>query len=241
MSILSRLANLWKGFVNLWISDIEKEHPEIAYQNAIRTRIQQYDKLKKAAAAIIRRRDEIENRYTAALRELETVNKDLEAALETEQDDLAMVLLEKKEQLEGSVADLKVESDQAVADGDKVKVSLNEVKSDIEKLKAEKDRMLAKLHSAEARNKINEQLEGLSVDADVEALTNVREHINNTVAEANLSDELKENDIDNRLKALRQQSGSVSAAKKLEALKAARKQEHKQQMQEFHQTIERSK
>ena len=25
-----RLANLWKGFLSLWISDIEKEHPEIA-------------------------------------------------------------------------------------------------------------------------------------------------------------------------------------------------------------------
>ena len=29
-----RLTNLWKGFLSLWISDIEKEHPEIAYENA---------------------------------------------------------------------------------------------------------------------------------------------------------------------------------------------------------------
>ena len=129
--------------------------------------------------------------------------------------------------------------DQAIADAEKVKASLNDVKADIQKLKGEKDRMMAKFHSAEARNKINEQLEGISLDADVEALENVREHINNTVAEANLGDELKENDIDNRLAALRRDSGKVSAKKKLEALKAERA--HKQQMEQFQETIQRSK
>ena len=33
--MLSRLGNLWRGFLRLWISDVEKEHPEIAYENAI--------------------------------------------------------------------------------------------------------------------------------------------------------------------------------------------------------------
>jgi hypothetical protein len=33
--MFNRLANLWKGFLSLWISGIEKEHPEIAYENAI--------------------------------------------------------------------------------------------------------------------------------------------------------------------------------------------------------------
>ena len=46
--------------------------------------------------------------------------------------------------------------------------------------------MLAKMQSAQARIRIQEQLDGLSVDADVKALDNVREHIKNTIAEANL-------------------------------------------------------
>ena len=46
--------------------------------------------------------------------------------------------------------------------------------------------MLAKMQSAQARLRIQEQLDGLSVDADVKALDNVREHIKNTIAEANL-------------------------------------------------------
>ena len=28
--IFSRLANLWRGFLSIWISDVEKQHPEIA-------------------------------------------------------------------------------------------------------------------------------------------------------------------------------------------------------------------
>jgi phage shock protein A len=52
--------------------------------------------------------------------------------------------------------------------------------------------MLAKMQSAQARIKVQEQLDGLSVDADVKALDNVREHIKTTIAEANLGSELAE-------------------------------------------------
>ena len=38
-AIFARLANLWTGFVSLWVSDVEKAHPEIAYQNAIASMI----------------------------------------------------------------------------------------------------------------------------------------------------------------------------------------------------------
>ena len=42
--------------------------------------------------------------------------------------------------------------------------------------------MLAKMESAKARVRIQEQLDGLSVDAEVKALDNVRTHIKNTIA-----------------------------------------------------------
>ncbi|MCU1350174.1 MAG: phage shock protein PspA, partial [Acidobacteria bacterium] len=58
MGVISRLANLWKGFVSLWIADVEKEHPEIAYENAINSMVTKYAKLKSATAAIIRRRED---------------------------------------------------------------------------------------------------------------------------------------------------------------------------------------
>src|SRR5882672_7458194 len=113
-----RLTNLWKGFVSLWISDIEKEHPEIAYENAINSMIEKYSKLKKATAAIIRRREEVSERLAAQSKELAQVTADLNVAIDTNQDDLATVLIQKKNVLEKEITDLKADLDAASKDAE---------------------------------------------------------------------------------------------------------------------------
>lgn len=221
ISFFARLGNLFKGFLSLFITDLEKQHPEIAYQNAIDSMISKFDQLKNATAAIIRRRQDIETRLEHDQKEYAKVSADLDAAVATGQDDLALLLIPKKETLEESLADLKGELAQAVKDADTAKDSLMQVKSEIAKLKAEKDRMLAQMLSADARVKIQNQLEGLSVDAEVRALDNVREHIKNTVAKANLGDELRESDLDTRLAQLRKTGAAQTTQTKLDALKRA--------------------
>ncbi len=220
-----RLGNLWSGFISLWLEDIEKKQPEIAYENAVQSMTDKYVKLKRATAAIIRRREEIEARLTDEQKELAHVSNDLNAAIDTGQDDLAVVLIQKKNAISSSIAELNENLAQAKGDADDAKASLMSVKAEIERLKGEKDRMLAKLESANARLKIQDQLEGLSVDADMKALEGVRTHIKNTVAEAKLGKELADNDLDTRLRALRQQAGTTTARSELEALKAARAQQ----------------
>lgn len=222
INLIARLANLWQGFVSLWVTDVEKRHPEIAYQNAIDSMIGKYDKLKLATAAILRRREDITARLEAAKRELEAINADLNAALATGQDDLGVVLIQKKNALEASVKTLAGEMEQARGDADDAKSSLIQVKNEIQKLRDEKDRMLAQMTSAQARVKIQNQLEGLSVDAEVRALDNVREHIKNTVAQAKMGQELRDSDLDVQLAKLRQSSGSVTARQELEEMKRVR-------------------
>lgn len=221
-AVFARLANLWQGFIALWVSDVEKAHPEIAYQNAIASMIDKYGQLKAATGSIIARRQEITSRLQIQERELAGVSADLETALATSQDDLAVVLIQKKNALEASLAELRAEADQATADADNAKDSLMQVKSEIDKLKAEKDHMLAQMHSAQARLQIQGQLDGLSVDAEVQALAGVREHIKSQVAQASLGSELRNADLDVRLNKLRQSSASVTAKAQLDALKQAR-------------------
>ena len=218
----SRVANLWRGFLSIWISGVERNHPEIAYENAINSMVVKYTQLKKATAAIIRRREDVTARLEKARTELAQVDRDLQTAVATDQKDLGVVLIQKKTSLTTEIAELESELNQAVKDAETAKASLVQVQSEIGKLKAEKDRMLAKMASAQARVKIQEQLDGLSVDAEVKALDNVREHIKNTVAQANLGDELKENDLDARLNKLRNASGEVTANDEWEKLKAAK-------------------
>lgn len=217
----SRLSNLWKGFVSLWITDIEKEHPEIAYENAINGMIEKYSMLKKTTAAIIRRREDVDARLKKETTELEQVQNDLNVAVETGQDDLALILIQKKNALEASIKELQADAEVAGKDADSAKSALLQVQSEIRKLQAERDNMLAKFQSAQARVRIQEQLEGLSVDAEVRALDNVRNHIKTTIAEANLGKELAETSLDTRMAQLRAKSGEVTAKSQLDQLKAA--------------------
>lgn len=231
MGLISRLANLWRGFLSLWIADIEKGHPEIAYENAINSMIAKYAKLKSATAAIIRRREELDERFKKATAELAQTDAELNTAVETNQDDLAVVLIQKKNQLMADVAEIKTDMESARGDADSAKGSLISVQTEIRKLKAERDSMLAKMQSAQARMKIQEQLDGFSVDEEVKALDNVRMHIKNTIAEANLSKELSDSSLDARLASLRNQVGDVQAKQELAAMKARKAAQQAQQGQ----------
>lgn len=230
MSFFKRIGNLWKGFLSLWIADIEKEHPEIAYENAINSMIEKYSKLKTATAGIIRRRDEIDERFKKVTSALSQTEAELTAAIETEQDDLAMVLIQKKNELSTELVELTAEAENARSDADSAKSSLMSVQGEIKKLQGERDKMLAKFQSAQARVKIQEQLDGLSVDEEVRALDNVRQHIKTTIAEANLGKELSESSLDARLDKLKGQVGDVQARKQLDEMKAKRaaQQQNKQ-------------
>ncbi|HTP27135.1 MAG TPA: PspA/IM30 family protein [Anaeromyxobacteraceae bacterium] len=222
VGLFARLGNLWKGFLSIWISDIEKEHPEIAYENAINSMVEKYSKLKGATGAIIKRREDVDERVKKAARDLAQTEVELNAAVETNQDDLAVILIQKKNQLEQDLIEMRADLDTASKDAESAKASLLQVQAEIKKLKAERDVMLARMQSAQARLKIQEQLDGLSVDAEVKALDNVREHIKSTVAAANLGKELSETSLDARLASLKEKAGDVQAKQQLAELKAKR-------------------
>src|SRR5436190_602680 len=129
MGLFSRLANVWKGFLSIWISDIEKEHPEIAYENAINSMIEKYAKLKSATAAIIRRREELDDRFKHATAEMAQTEAELNTAVETNQDDLGVVLIQKKNQLAAEITELKADMESAHSDADSAKQELAALKA----------------------------------------------------------------------------------------------------------------
>src|SRR3954454_8001886 len=138
VSFFARIGNLWKGFLSLWISDIEKDHPEIAYENAINSMVEKYSKLKTATAGIIRRREDLDERYKRATSELAQTEAELDTAVSTNQDDLAVILIQKKTQLTAEVTDLKAEMESARNDADSAKTSLLGVQSEIRKRQSER-------------------------------------------------------------------------------------------------------
>ena len=222
MGFFSRLYNLWTGVLSLFVGNIEEKHPEIAYENAINSMTEKYATLKSAAAGLIKNRSKLEARIEKNERELGELKYDLEAALEKGDDEIALVLIERQDQLLADLEGARQELNQAAKDAESVKESLRAVKAEIESLKRERDTTIAKIKSAEARQQIQEQLDGLTVDDDLKALENVREYRDRIEAEVQISDELQEGSLEGKLSEIRKDGAKNRARARLEALKAER-------------------
>ena len=219
MSVFDRMANLWNGFWSLWISNKEKSNPEAVYEAALDERIRKHGDLKKAVSGIVYLRNKVSNELEQKEKELKEVNAQLPVALEQGDDEVALLLLQRKNELEKSVEALRGELDKVNKQAEEAKGALVQFQGEIGKLKRERDEMLAKKATAEARIKIQESLDGLSTDADIKALEGVREHIHQLQAQADVGSEIKNNSLDERLKAIKGRTADVAARGQLDELK----------------------
>lgn len=226
MGFFDRIANVWRGFLSLWISDIENKNPEAVYEAAIEERIKKHRELKKAVSGIVYLRNKTQTELEAKEKELAEINLQIPVAVEEGEDEAALVLIERRDALTASITALKAELEKVSTQAEEAKEGLLAFQAEIEKLKREKEEMLAKRANAEARIQIRETLDGLSTDADIKALDNVRESIHKLQAEADVSTELGKESLDSKLSKIKAKAANASARNELEELKrqaAARK------------------
>jgi phage shock protein A len=219
MGFFDRLANLWRGFLGLWISDLESRNPEMVYEVAIEERVRKHRELKKAVAGIIYLRQKTAAELEAKEKELKQINLQIPQAVEDGEEDVALVLIQQKDELTRQVTELRAEMENIANKAEEAKRALIAFASEIDKLKREKEEMLAKKASAEARIQIQETLDGLSTDADIRALDGVREHINKLQAEADVGSEIKEDSLDAKLAKIRAKAATASARAQYDEMK----------------------
>lgn len=222
MGFLTRMYNLWKGFLSIFVGRVEEKHPEIAYENAINGMTEKYAKLKSAAAGLIKHRAKLEAKIEKGRVDLEEVRLQVQVAVDEGDDEIAVTLLERQDELEAALAEYERDLEQAAKDADTAKDSLRGIKAEIDKLKRERDKVVAQIKDAEARKQIQEQLDGLSVDEEVKALDNVREYADKVRAEVKIGDELREESLEGKLAAIKAKTGSAKARARLEAMKKSR-------------------
>ena len=214
-----RLSQVWKGFLGLWISDIEAKNPEAVYEAAIEERIKKHRELKKAVSGIVYLRNKLASELDQKTKQLAEVNLSIPIAVEEGEDEAALVLIEQKNELETSIESLNLELEKISTQAEESKSGLLEFQGEIQKLKREKMSMLAKKANAEARLKIQETLDGLSTDADVKALENVRESIEKKTAEADVGAEIKGESLDQKLKKIKSKTSNAAARAQLAQMK----------------------
>lgn len=226
MGLFQRFVNFFSGLFGNGMSSLENSNPAAVYEAAIAERIRRHKDLKKAVSSIVYLRNKTNEELEAKEKELKEVATQIPVAVEEGEDEVALVLLQRQEGLTTSIASLKDELTKIETQAEEAKEALIQFQGEITKLQREKDEMLAKKATAEARIQIQESLSGFSVDADVQALENVRTSIHKLRAEADVGAEMGDASIDQKLKKIKEKAASVTAQGQLDELKlqmAARK------------------
>lgn len=219
MSFFSRLSNLWKGFLSLFVEGLEKNNPELVYEAAINKRVEQHQKLLKAVSGIVYLRNKLQKELEEKSQKLKEIQQQLPIAIQEGDDEVSLLLIEQKNALTADIERIQAELESVSNQAEEAKSNLIAFQAEIEKLKAEKEKMLAKRENALVQKKIQEQLSSLSVDADLKALNSVREDIQKLEAEVQVNKEIASQNLDVKLKNIKQKATNLAAKSELEELK----------------------
>jgi phage shock protein A len=217
--MFARLRSLVQGIFGRWVRDREHGSPEAVYEQAIAERVRQYRELKDAVAGILFLRTKLESEIGERRAEIARLHDDVRRAVRRGQDDISLSLIARKqglfedlERAEGELQGVRVSAEEA-------KDNLVRFRDEIRSLVREKGRMLATLANAKARRRLQVAIEGLSVDAELDALEGVREYVSRLALEGDLDKELGDVGLRTRLREFRDEARQESARNELEQLK----------------------
>jgi phage shock protein A len=223
MRLFARLGNLVRGAFARWLGEREHRNPGAVYEAAIQERVSQYGKLRAAAAGIIYMREKLERELAARSDDLGRVRRQLDVAVDRDDDPAALALIARRDVLDGEVRRLGEELHELTEEAEAGKRNLVAFRHEIDRLREERARVLARIANAKARLRLHETLSGLSPDVDIQALEEVRDHVNRLVTEANLVRSGGDPEMEARLGSIRHEEGERAARAQLEEMKRVRK------------------
>jgi phage shock protein A len=223
MRFFARVRNLLRGLAGQWIGGRERRNPGAVYEAAIQERLDQYAALRQAAAGILYMRQKLARELETKSKEIARVRRQLDLAVDADEDEAALVLIGRRDDLDSEVERLSRELGELEAESETAKRNLTAFQNDIARLRDEKVRMLARLANARARLRFQETLSGLSPDADIRALDAVREHVERLVEEAKMTRDLGGAELEERLGKIRTAEAQAAARSQLAELKRARR------------------
>lgn len=217
--LFARFGSLLRGMFSIWVKDKEGESPEAVYEQAIAERTRQYRELKDAVAGILYMRNKIEGEISERRAEIARLHDDIRRTVRRGHDEASITLIAHKQALFEDLERAEQELEGVRSEADEAKHNLIRFREEIRTLVREKGRMLATLANANARRRLQVALDGLSVDAEMNALENVRERIGKVATEGELEREVGDTTIRNRLRVLRDEARHDAARGELEQLK----------------------
>jgi phage shock protein A len=213
------MRSLIRGWFSLWVRDREFESPEAIYEQAIRGRLTQYRELKDAVAGILYMRSKLDAEITERRAEIARLHDETRRALTRSDEEACLTLISHKQVLFDDLERAEQELSAVRLQADEAKANLIRFREEIRSLVHEKGRMLATLANAKARRRLQSAMEGLSVEAEMDALEGVREQIERMSAEGELDREIGGSDLRGQLRGFRDQARREAARSELDQLK----------------------
>ncbi len=223
MRFFSRLSNLIGGALSHWMGRRERRNPAAVYEAAIQGRLDQYAKLREAAAGVLYMRGKLSGELELKSAALRSLNRQLTVAVDRDEDDVALALIAQRQLISTEVDRLTKELTALNEEAETAKKNLIAFQSDVARLREEKVHAMARLANAKARLRLQETIKGLTPDADIQALEEVRAHIDRLAAEVQVSREVGDADLAERIEKIREVEADHAARAELDELKRVRK------------------
>ncbi|MCP5066834.1 MAG: hypothetical protein GY946_09730 [bacterium] len=216
----ARLFGFISGWATHWIRGREQQNPQAVFENAISERVGQYRELKEAVAGILYMRNKLEGDLAERRGELARTLEDIRRSVGRGDDEVALTLIAHKQALVEDIERAETEYETLKTEAEEAKTNLVRFREEIRSLEREKGRIVVTLANANARRRIQEAIEGLSVDADMRALESVRSHVARLATEGELDREIgADNDLQGRLKSIRREATHEAARQELAQFK----------------------
>lgn len=219
MGLFGRIANIFKGFLSMFVDGIEEKNPEVVYESAISAKVEQYQKLMKAVSGIVYLRNKLEKELGEKTKSLLEIQTQIPIAMEEGEDEVTLLLIEQKNKLIADIERIRGEVEKISAQAEESKENLINFQSEIEKLKSEKQEMLVRRENALTQKRIQDQISNMSVEDDIKSLSNVRESISKLEAQVQVSKEVNNNSLDTKLNSIKAKAVSSTAKEELEQMK----------------------
>ena len=220
MGIFKSIRDNLRHQLNSVADGIEHRNVAAVYEAAIDNAVRHTKEFQERLAGLVVMRDRAKDELTAHEAELKQVIAGIQGAVAEDDDDTALVLIARKDELTATVEDKARLLDDLTARVEESTQNLKELRAGVPALQREREQAVAQKALAEAQIDVQEATSGLSDEAHIRGLNSVREKIERLEAQANPGYlDSEGNSVRGRARAMGRKAKEDSARAQLEALK----------------------
>jgi phage shock protein A len=217
--MFKRLWNVIKSWFGAGLDKIED--PELLLQQAQEEMRAMHAKNRERAVQAITQKNNLQQMVNDTQKTVDNLQGKAELALKRGDRDLALQLLKEKQSYEQSLQLTRTQLEQAIETSEAVKVAIKREEEKIREKTAQALALKAQWKNSQIQIAMNKALEGMQgIDDMDQAFGRAQAKIKNATSEMQARAELAKGRVENRVRDLEMEEGSVAAEQELAALES---------------------